>query len=316
VNTRAAARLVEAERRGRTRPRSRHATIVTVQPASAPPIEPVAGQSFRERQPAPAVAGHLSSVWIQRVSVDAAPYTHRTVPHGSIEIAVELGSAPRVVGPQTGPVVATADPGITVVGLRFHPGVAPAVLGVPASELVDRSVGWDELRGSSAVELGETIAAAASPWQAAAMLERAVWNLLADAAEPDPVVRAAVRLLQPWGTADVRSLTSSLYISERQLRRRSLAAIGLAPKLVQRMLRFQGFLALAGSHEPESADLSMLAADTGYADQSHLTHESLQLAGVTPRALLAEAAVSCVGIHDHTASRAPLLRTRALSRAA
>jgi AraC-like DNA-binding protein len=290
--------------------------MTTVQPAFAPPIEPGAGQSFRERRPAAAVAGHVSSVWIQRVAEDAAPYTHRTVPNGSIEIAVEVGAAPRVVGPQTGPVVATVAPGITMVGVRFHLGVAPAVLGVPASELVDRSVGWDELRGPSAFELGETIAAAASPEQAAAILEQAVRNLLADAAEPDPVVRAAVRRLQPWGTADIGSLTASLYISERQLRRRSLAAVGLAPKLVQRMLRFQGFLALAGTDEPGSADLSLLAADTGYSDQSHLTRESLQLAGVTPRALLTEAAVNCVGIHDHTASRVPLLRSRALSRAA
>jgi AraC-like DNA-binding protein len=287
-----------------------------MQPAFAPRLEPRAGQSYRERQPAPPLADHVAAVWIQTVAGDAAPYTHRTVPHGSIELSVEIGSAALVVGPQTGPVVETLAPGSTVVGVRFHPGVAPSVLGVPASELVDRSVGWDELRGRSAIELGETIAAAASPDEAARSLERAVWDLLADVGASDAVVRAAVRQLQPWGTADIGSLSSSLYISERQLRRRSLAAIGLAPKVVQRMLRFQGFLALAHAHEPERADLSTLAADTGYADQSHLTRESLRLAGLTPRALLAEAAVNCVGIHDHKASRAPLLRTRALRRAA
>jgi AraC-like DNA-binding protein len=274
---------------------------------------PATGQSYRERQPAPAVAGHIASVWIQTVAADAPPYTHRTIPHGSIEIAVEIGSPARVVGPQTGPVVETLAPGSTVVGVRFHPGVAPSVLGLPASELVDRSVGWEELRGPA--ELGETIAAASSPERAVAILERAVWSLLAGAREPDPVVRAAVQGLQPWSSADIGALTSSLYISERQLRRRTLAAIGLGPKVVQRMLRFQGFLALAQAHEPESADLALLAADTGFADQSHLTRESLRLAGLSPRALLAESEESCVGIHDHTTSRAPLLRSRALSRA-
>jgi AraC-like DNA-binding protein len=274
------------------------------------------GQSFRERPPAAALAGHLASVWIQRVAWDAPPYTHRTIPHGSIELSVELGADPRVTGPQTGPVVDTLAPGSTVVGVRFHPGAAPVVLGVPASELVDLTVAWDELRGPPGAALGEAIAAAASPREAAAILEHAVLDLLADAASPDPVVRAAVQRLGPWGTADVGSLPSSLYISERQLRRRSLAALGLAPKVVQRMLRFQGFLALAQAHEPESADLPMLAADTGYADQSHLTRESLRLSGLTPRALLAEAEESCAGIHDHTTSRAPLLRSRALSRAA
>jgi AraC-like DNA-binding protein len=280
------------------------------------PSEPTTGQSFRERPPAPALAGHLASLWIQSVAADAPPYTHRTIPHGSIELSVELGSAPQVVGPQTGPVVGTLAPGSTVVGVRFHPGAAPVVLGVPASELVDLSVPWDVLRGPSAIALGETIAAASSPQQSAAILERAVLELLADAARPDPVVRAAVQELQPWGRLDVGSLPSSLYISERQLRRRSTAALGLAPKVMQRMLRFQGFLALAQAHEPESAELPMLAADTGFADQSHLTRESLRLSGLTPRALLAEAEESCVGIHDHTTSRAPLLRSRALRRPA
>jgi AraC-like DNA-binding protein len=278
--------------------------------------EPTTGQSFRERPPAPALAGHLASVWIQSVAADAPPYTHRTIPHGSIELSVELGCAPQVLGPQTGPLVQTLAPGSIVVGVRFHPGAGPVVLGMPASELVDLSVACDELRGPPAIALGETMAAASSPRQAAAVLEGAVLRLLADAARPDPVVRAAVHQLQPWGRIDVGSLPSSLYISERQLRRRSLAALGLAPKVVQRMLRFQGFLALAHAHEPESAELPMLAADTGYADQSHLTRESLRLSGLTPRALLAEAEETCVGIHDHTTSHAPLLRSRALRRAA
>jgi AraC-like DNA-binding protein len=270
------------------------------------------GQSFRERRPTPAAAGHLSSVWVQRVPDGAAPYTHRTVPNGSIELCVEAGSIPQVVGPQVGPVIETLLPGTTVVGVRFHPGAAPSVLGVPASELVDRVVGWDELLGHPAVEVGEAIAAAASPEQAAAILERAVIRLLPDAAAPDLIVTQAVQQLLPWGRTDVGSLTSSLNISERQLRRRTLAGIGLAPKAVHRILRFQGFLALAHADACEGADLALLAADIGYADQSHLTRESLRLSGLTPRALLREADENCVGVHDHAASRLPLLRTRAL----
>jgi len=174
-----------------------------------------------------------------------------------------------------------------------------------------RAVGWHELLGRPAVEAGEAVAAA-SPEHAAAILERAVIRLLPDAAAPDPIVTQVVRQLMPWGTTEVGSLTSSLNISERQLRRRTLAGIGLAPKALHRILRFQGFLALAHAHAREGADLALLAADTRYADQSHLTRESLRLSGLTPRALLREAVENCVGIHDHAASRMPLLRTRAL----
>jgi hypothetical protein len=36
-----------------------------------------AGQSYTERPAVPALAGLVSSVWIQQVPPDADPYTHR-----------------------------------------------------------------------------------------------------------------------------------------------------------------------------------------------------------------------------------------------
>lgn len=268
-------------------------------------------QTYRERRPAAALAAHLSCVWVQQVAPDAAPYLHRTIPNGGVELCCRIGSVPRVSGPQTRPTVERLDPGSVVVGLRFRPGAAPGALGVPASELIDLALGSDELWGSDALALGERMAAAGSPRRAAAMLEAAVLDRLGDTATADPLVGEAVRRLHPWGVRDVRSLPSSLHISERQLRRRCHEAIGLAPKLLQRMLRFQGFLALTQREHWEGTSLARLAADAGYADQPHLTRESLRLAGRTPRALLVEAHEHCRDVHDHAASYGPLLRSRA-----
>jgi AraC-like DNA-binding protein len=44
----------------------------------------------------------------------------------------------------------------------------------------------------------------------------------------------------------------------------------------------------AGEGLPGRPDLARLAADTGYADQAHLTHECVRLAGLPPAALTAE----------------------------
>jgi AraC-like DNA-binding protein len=272
----------------------------------------MSGQTYRERRPAPELAGRLSCVWVQEVEADAPSYAHRTVPNGGVEISCKLGALPQLVGPQTGPTMEVLAPGTTVVGVRFFPGAAPSVLGMPATELVDLAVGADEIWGDAAAALGERIAESTSPQEAAAMLEREVFARAIELeAEPDPIATEAVRHLLPWRATEVTSLTESLYISERQLRRRCLAAIGLAPKALQRMLRFQGFLALAGQREHPSAELALLAAEAGYADQSHLTRESVRLAGVTPHALLRESEINCGPAHDHTASYAPLLRSRA-----
>jgi AraC-like DNA-binding protein len=268
------------------------------------------GQTYKERRPTAELADRLSCVWVQEVPSGAEAYAHRTVPNGGVELSCRVGEVPVLVGPQTGPTNEVLAPGTVVVGVRFKPGAAPSVLGMPATELVDLAVGADAIWGDAAIALAERIAAAPTPHDAAAALEREILARAIEAEQPDPVAAEAVRHLHPWRVSEVTSLTDALYISERQLRRRCLAAIGLAPKALHRMLRFQGFLALAGQREHPSAELALLAAESGYADQPHLTRESIRLSGVTPRALLRESELNCGPAHDHAASYGPLLRGR------
>jgi AraC-like DNA-binding protein len=271
-------------------------------------------QTHRERRPATELARYVACVSVQQVFSGSEPYTYRPVPNGSAELLCVVGGMPQVVGPQSGPLEHTLAPGTTVVGVRFNPGAAPSVLGVPASEVVDLSVGADELWGRSAVALGEAVAAAASPGEAAAQLEAVVVARLADAAEPDPIAMEAVRLLLPGRTRDVTSIPSKLSISESQLRRRLQEATGFAPKVLQRMLRFQGFLALAQGYEQPSRELARLAVEAGYADQSHLTREAARLADRSPLTLLRNSERYCGPTHNHTAYYAPLLPPGALAR--
>ena len=132
--------------------------------AAAEGGQPLAGQTYDERGPVPPLAGLVSTVWVQRVAADAAPYTHRTVPNGSVELRCRIGSTPQVVGPLTRPLVEVLEPGTTVVGIRFRPGAAAAVFGLPASELVDQTVEGDELLGRAPgwCESGSTRLAATS----------------------------------------------------------------------------------------------------------------------------------------------------------
>jgi AraC-like DNA-binding protein len=263
-------------------------------------------QSYRERMPAPALAAYLACVWVQEVG---EAYTHRTVPNAAAELSCRIGGLPVVTGPRSGHALELLAPGTTVVGVRFRPGAAPALLGVPASALLDVSAPAEDVLAVGS--LAERIAVSA-PWEAARVLEDFLLARARGAGPPDPLIAEAVRRLH-WRANEVTELTSALYISERQLRRRSTEAIGLAPKAVHRILRFQGFLALAHGREPLGPDLAQLAADAGYADQSHLARESLRLAGLTPRELMRESARQCGPTHDHAASFGPLLRARMMA---
>jgi methylphosphotriester-DNA--protein-cysteine methyltransferase len=279
---------------------------------------PLSGQNYRERPPVAALAGFVSSTWVQRVLPGAAPYVHRSVPSGGVELVCRVGSVPHIVGPLTGPRVETLEPGSTVVGLRFRPGAAAALLGVPTSEFADVTVDAAAVWGSAAVRAGERVAKAADPDDAVTAVQELVHGRAAGSAGIDPMVVEAVRRLMPGRTPDLRSLWSSLNVSERSFRRLCRSTIGVGPKTLHRMLRFQGFLAraqyaLARGRSPTEEGLARLAADAGYADQAHLTRECVRLTGDTPRVFLGEVERSCGCGHDHEVSFAPLLEPRALA---
>ena len=270
------------------------------------------GQSYVERPPVASLARLVSSVWVQQIAVDAQPYTQRDTPTGGVELTCALGAAPRVVGPSTGPLVETLAPGTTIVGLRFHPGASAPIVGRPASELQDVAVHAEELWGPTATAAAESVHDAASPEHALAALQASVVARTAE--PPDPLVAEVVRRLR-WGRGDVGALTEALHFSERQLRRRCLTAVGVAPKALHRILRFQRFvalsqrsLALGGTAGGDG--LAGLATEAGYADQSHLTRECGRLAGVSPAEYLADTQEVCACGHDHSASYGPLLEAR------
>ncbi len=209
----------------------------------------------------------LACTWEQAT---AAGYEQRVVPDACVDL-IWSGERLRVAGPDTRARVVALAPGSRLVGVRLRPGVAGAVLGLPASELCDISPdAADVLGGECAAALLEALDAGQDPH---ALLRRAVARR--GVREPDPLVLAAVRALgRP--RARVGVVAVELGLSARQLQRRISGAVGYGPKVLARVLRFRRLQALA------PAPLAELALDAGYADQAHMTAEVTELAGVSP----------------------------------
>jgi len=263
----------------------------------------------------PGLAGVVRTVWIQRTG-DAA-YLQRHLPTGGVEIHFPIGGRPQLVGPLTGPEVEVIPPQTTIVGVRFQPGTAPPLPTV-LDDLVDQRLGLAELWGSSVDRLEEAMAGAVTPRQALMALQVRLHHEFRSAVRPDPLVREAVRALMPWHPVNIDTLATHLALSPSQLRRRCLHAVGVGPKVLQRTLRFQGFLALAQAGVTASgrrgADgIAGVAVDVGYADQAHLSRECLRLTGLPPRQLLGGSVERCACGHDHAASYQPFLATRGRS---
>ncbi|MGW2013851.1 helix-turn-helix domain-containing protein [Streptomyces sp. NPDC001927] len=177
-----------------------------------------------------------------------------------------------VAGPDTFAYVPEAGPG-PYAGLRFAPGDAPALLGVPASVLRDRRVELGALWGEArARRLAERVSAAPDP---AAALEALAVDRAADAQDPDPLIRAVARRLAAG--RPVGETAEAVGLGARQLHRRSLDAFGYGPKTLARILRLQRALALVRAGVPYAE----AALRAGCADQAHLARETRALAGTT-----------------------------------
>jgi AraC-like DNA-binding protein len=247
---------------------------------AAPPVS-----SYREWRPGPALAAHVLCFWSQVIGDGHGSHPQRVLPDGCADI-VWIGEMPAVVaGPATRTVIAELPARSIVIGVRFHPGAAPCLLKVPASELLDRETPLREIWGPGADELFERIGAATGLAAKLAVAGSALAARTPAAAACDPLVAAAVRWLARHPAGRVERLGTLLGIGERQLRRRFRTSVGYGPKTLQRVLRLQRLLALAG-RGPARPPLAALAADAGYADQAHMTRELGALAERTPGTLL------------------------------
>ncbi len=213
-------------------------------------------------------------VW---TSVPSGNGQGRVLPDGCMDLLWHDGRL-LVAGPDTRAHL-TGGPPSTWAGIRFHPGTAPALLGVPAHELRDRRVDLAELWPAAAVRrVTARVDAADDP---AHGLEDVALRRAAETAPPDPLLG---RLVTALGAGrPVAATADELGVGARQLHRRSLAAFGYGPKTLARILRMRRALALARAGVP----LAETAARAGYADQPHLARDVRSLAGVPLGELLA-----------------------------
>jgi hypothetical protein len=236
-----------------------------------------------ERRPRRELAGSVVCLW-GGFAASEAP--RRILPDGCADLIWVPGREPFVAGPDTSAKLESLPPG-PYAGIRFRPGAAAALLGLPASAIRDLRVPLPEIWPRAAARpLAERLEGGDGSLAWLAALEDAVLARAREAPAPDPGVASAVARIAAQVGGGLRSVPSAAEPGERQLRRRFVAAVGYGPKRFARVLRLQRFLGLA-RRDAAPRGLAALALAAGYADQSHLSRDCAELAGATPSALLA-----------------------------
>jgi AraC-like DNA-binding protein len=166
----------------------------------------------------------------------------------------------------------------TLVGVRLRPGVAFLLTGIRADSLVDRRIALSSV--GSFQQLGCPEPRPQDPAECIAVLERFLIDRLGNSAVPESVGAAIREIERSHGCARVTDVAAHCRISSRHLNRLMRIWVGYGAKRFATIVRFQAMLhQMDQSPRPSGA---LLASQTGYFDQSHLTSDVARFTGATP----------------------------------
>ena len=165
------------------------------------------------------------------------------------------------------------------VQVDLTPLGARRILGLPMEELTNRVVALEDVLGRGAAELVERLAEAPGWPERFALLDAALLRRVDAGPAPAPEVAWSYgRLAATDGRVAVGALADEVGWSRRHFAARWRRDVGMGPKAVARILRFQRALRLLREGRP----LADVAYDCGFADQPHLNREFRALGGSTP----------------------------------
>ena len=254
--------------------------------APSGPVGPV--DAYQEHAPPASLASHIECFWSRTGTrgPHRLPRSHRVLPDGCADVVIAFdgptGSPAAIaVGTMTRPVVFADTTHASYVGVRFRPGVAGTLFGMPACELTDqrpdlRDV-WPQIDPLMDGLAGVSDASARTKILSAEIARRL---LAARSLPPDSVVAAAARIAARRGRVSIGTLASQLGVSRQHLARTFAQHVGLSPKMLARIVRARGVVDVV--RETTDVDWVSLALDAGYYDQSHLIADIRELTGLSP----------------------------------
>jgi AraC-like DNA-binding protein len=182
-------------------------------------------------------------------------------------------------GLHPGPVRIRSDGRAQCVQVDFSPLGAFRFFGGAVAHLTSRMIDIADVLGADGLNLRDRLGGLADWERRFDLVEE--FLLARHPHRPSAeLVHAYERLVRSAGNEPVAELAASVGWSRKHLAARFRADLGVGPKTIARVMRFERACRLARAGNSWAAT----AADSGYADQAHLTREFAALAGESPGA--------------------------------
>jgi AraC-like DNA-binding protein len=251
---------------------------------------------YRLRVPRPPLSHFIENLWFYS-GLDPDHSKEKLLPNAAVELIIDLTDWPKklyeardlrqpksyrrcwISGMHRRFIVIGTDKGSSMMGAHFRTGGAAPFLGFPLTELTGNVVELDAIWRRDILALREQLLEAATIDAKFDLLEAFLFERARNRLEVDRTVGAALNALRRWPVLSLRQLASDLGTSQKGMIASFQRRVGVGPKFVGRLFRFQ--TALAAASAPDR-DWAHVALDCGYYDQPHLIHEFQEFAGVTP----------------------------------
>ena len=169
---------------------------------------------------------------------------------------------------------------VAVLGVRFHPHGAAAFLEAPQHEVAGIPITLDDASVPLAKELDAV--RGFDDVDEAMVFVQALLIRAVDRSRIDRRVAFAVDAIgRRCGQVSVDALATATGLTRRHLERRFLDTVGVSPKRLARLARFQRALRLLNRRDMTRGGTETAAA-CGYADQAHFIRDFRLLAGCSP----------------------------------
>jgi AraC-like DNA-binding protein len=247
--------------------------------------------------PDPRLDAHVEGPYVGYVEQAAGPMRRQQVPFAGVPLIISFGPTIAILDPrdpaQGQPyrsfVAGLFDRFVVTeyagaqhgVQMNFTPVGASRFLGLPLGALVNRVIDLDDILGPVARRLAAQLAEAPG-WAARfELLDRFILARLSEARPVAPFVAWAwQQLAESDGARPIGALAAEIGCSRKHLIHGFRAELGLPPKTVARILRFQRATDLI--KRGNGVRWAEIALDCGYYDQAHLIRDFREFADSTP----------------------------------
>lgn len=247
--------------------------------------------------PPATLADVVRRFWVPVWSLGPGEVTEQRVLQYPVCLVVIASDYARLVGPVSGLSVKSLRGSGWAVGVMLQPAAGSVLLGAPVSTIVDGVrdlTSIDRVDDALVQEIHRTMAPdPADPLRqerAAALLSAAL-GAASTGLLPVDEEGALVNDVVAYIESDVRvhrvgQVCEKFALTERSLQRLLARRVGMRAKwLIQRRRLHEAAERLRSGARP---DLARVAADLGYADQAHFSHDWRAVTGTTPGGFAAE----------------------------